>query len=191
MTFLGKCRLLLYSATFIDLKLVGVLGSLIAKTWNDFWEEYFLKRKKCCSPTFTMKFQQRRKSPFFLAQQLITHSERELVEAFHLGENHFYQVWYKWMLIPCAVLQPASCGEMAYVFLKNIIRKNEYLKWIIIFEKDSDQQRLPEVQRDGGGPKRGRNQGDTLSQWSQREKYRLCILHVHSALNALLPECSR
>lgn len=37
----------------------------------------------------------------------------------------------------CAVLQPASWEEMAYVFLKKIIRKNEYLKRIIICEKDS------------------------------------------------------
>lgn len=44
----------------------------------------------------------------------------------------------------CAVLQPASWGGgvgggMAYVFLKKITRKNEYLKWIIICEKDSHQ----------------------------------------------------
>lgn len=152
-----------------------------------FLRRIFLKRKKkCCCPTFTMTFQQRRKSPFFSAQQLITYSKRELAAAFHLWEDHFYQVWYKWMLIHvCSLTACFLGGDGLCIFKKDYPQKwvsqtNNYL-----WERFTLIKTTRGSERDSGGPKRGRNQGDDpftrASAWK--------IPPVHPA-RAFCPKCS-
>lgn len=73
-----------------------------------------------------------------------------------------------------------------FFFKEKIIYNNEYLAWIILYEKDSHQWSPSEGQSDGGGPKEGGNQGDDPFKVLPSRK----IVPVHSAL-LFLPEFSR